>query len=221
VNNINVTNVHNFYNRRVVNSTAGSRVSHSGGVGGTTARPTRAELAVAHGHRSPPTATQTRLQQTASPSRAQAARMNPPVSRNRAPMAATSRIGAASRTANHPGNAGRVSPLSAGTPHVAPQPVHGNSRSAPTQRRRAGAPQPHVHSTLRSTTNVRNTPKARYSPRGIDRSSSHQAHSIASSSPAPHSASHQALVPAQNQSRNAPSSHGAPPRPHGGEKRKG
>src|SRR5579862_3195154 len=85
VNNVNLTRVRNVYNKTVVNNTAVTCVSYHGGAGGTTARPTRAEMAAARGWHRPATTAQTRLQQTASTSRPQAARVSPRVSPSRAP----------------------------------------------------------------------------------------------------------------------------------------
>jgi WXXGXW repeat (2 copies) len=48
VNNINVTEIHNVYDTRVVNNTAVARVSYNGGQGGIKERPTSAEQAAAH-----------------------------------------------------------------------------------------------------------------------------------------------------------------------------
>ncbi len=69
VTNVNVTVVRNTYNTTVINNTTINRVSYSGDPGGTTARPTSAELAVARGHHTPMTSMQTQHEQAASTDR--------------------------------------------------------------------------------------------------------------------------------------------------------
>jgi hypothetical protein len=44
VNNVNITNIHNVYNRTVINNVNVNRVSYNGGPGGIQARPTSAHL---------------------------------------------------------------------------------------------------------------------------------------------------------------------------------
>lgn len=88
VNNINVTIIHNTYNRTVVVNNV-SRVSYNGGQGGITARPTPAEEAVARERHVPPTPAQIRQQHAASTNRALLASVN----HGRPPIAATSRPG--------------------------------------------------------------------------------------------------------------------------------
>jgi hypothetical protein len=86
VNNISDTRITNVYNRNVtVNRT--TNVSFNGGGGGTTARPTPAELAAAQ-HGVAPTAAQVRQQRAASADRALRASVNhgnPPVAATRRP----------------------------------------------------------------------------------------------------------------------------------------
>jgi hypothetical protein len=234
VNHVNVTNVHNFYNRTVGNNKV-RRVSYNGGVGGTVARPTRAELAVARGRRSPPTAAQKRLQQTASSSRAQAARVHPPVTPGRAGMAAMPRTGTASRMVQPPRNAApasRTNSYVARAPHVAPRPLQQNTRSVPATRPRASAPLRQVHSNVRNApavhsapTSQRSAPQARYSPRSVagPRPSEPRAHAMAPPGPLP--AQRPGHVPAstaaRNQSQSGPRSHFAQPALRGGEKPRG
>ena len=67
------TIVHNVYSRAVTSNGGVNRVSFNGGRGGTTARPTTAQLAAARGRHDPPTAAQTQLRTTASTNRAQLA----------------------------------------------------------------------------------------------------------------------------------------------------
>jgi hypothetical protein len=76
VNNVNVTVIHNTYSRTVINNTTVSRVSFNGGHGGTTARPTAAEVTAAHERRVGLTSEQTRQQREASSNRAQFASVN-------------------------------------------------------------------------------------------------------------------------------------------------
>jgi hypothetical protein len=76
VNNVNTTIIHNVYSRTVGNTTT-SRVSYNGGNGGTTVRPTAAQLAAARGpQHAPPTAAQTQLQRVSSMNRAQLSSVN-------------------------------------------------------------------------------------------------------------------------------------------------
>lgn len=72
VSNVNVTIIHNVYNRTVVNNyTANSRVSFNGGTGGILVRPRLAELAALREPHAPPMRTQIEIQHTASQNRAQ------------------------------------------------------------------------------------------------------------------------------------------------------
>ena len=85
VTNVNVTVVHNTYNSEVVNKTvAVNQVSYNGGAGGIVARPTAAELAVAHEPHQFATADQRRNQHVASRNRDMLASVN-----NGQPSAAT------------------------------------------------------------------------------------------------------------------------------------
>jgi PLD-like domain/WXXGXW repeat (2 copies) len=66
VNNVNVTVVHNIYNRTVVNNvTNATRVSYNGGEGGTTSRPTPQEEAAARERHIAPTSGQMQQRQSA------------------------------------------------------------------------------------------------------------------------------------------------------------
>jgi hypothetical protein len=69
VTNVNVTVVHNTYNKTVVNNTSVSRVSFNGGTGGIVARPTATELVAARETHIAPVAVQTQHQQSASTNR--------------------------------------------------------------------------------------------------------------------------------------------------------
>jgi len=75
VNNVNVTVIHNTYSKTVINRTS-NRVSFNGGRGGTTARPTSAEMAVAHERHRGPTSAQASQEHRASTNRAQFASVN-------------------------------------------------------------------------------------------------------------------------------------------------
>jgi hypothetical protein len=65
VNNVNVTEIHNVYDTRVVNNTTVTRVSYNGGNGGINERPTPQEEAAVHERHLPPVAAQTQHVQTA------------------------------------------------------------------------------------------------------------------------------------------------------------
>jgi hypothetical protein len=88
VNNFGSTRITNVYNRNVeINRT--TNVSYNGGRGGTTARPTAAELAATREHRLPPTQAQLRQERTAAADRGLRASENP----GKPPIAATRRAG--------------------------------------------------------------------------------------------------------------------------------
>ena len=76
VNNVNVTNVHNVYNRTVVNNVNVARASYNGGPGGVQARPTSNQLAAARGRRVDATPVQVQHQQAARSDREQWASVN-------------------------------------------------------------------------------------------------------------------------------------------------
>jgi hypothetical protein len=63
--NVNVVNIHNVYNKTVINNSAPNRVSYNGGAGGTSARPTHEEEAVARVRHVPPVAVQAQHAQAA------------------------------------------------------------------------------------------------------------------------------------------------------------
>src|SRR5271156_3754822 len=89
VNNISNTNITNVYNRTVVNNTTVNNVSYNGGNGGTVARPTPQDQALARQSRVPPTPAQTQHQQAASTNHALLASVN----QGHPLVAATSRPG--------------------------------------------------------------------------------------------------------------------------------
>jgi WXXGXW repeat (2 copies) len=76
VDNVSRTNITNVYNKTVVNNVTVNNVSYHGGSGGTTARPTPAQLAVARTRRDPPTIAQRRQEQAARANRAQFVSVN-------------------------------------------------------------------------------------------------------------------------------------------------
>jgi WXXGXW repeat (2 copies) len=123
VNNVNATNVHNVYNTTVVNNTTANNVSYNGGTGGTTARPTAAELAGARAQRVPPTAEQTQHERAASTNRAQLASVNhgqPPVAATAKPGVFTGHGVEATGTPQHPVTNGAAA-KDAGTPSATPE----------------------------------------------------------------------------------------------------
>ena len=91
VNNINVINVHNVYNKTVIvnNNTTINRVSYNGGNGGLQARPSPQEQAAVREQHLQPTPNQMSHQTNAAQNRAQFASFN----HGRPPMAAQARIG--------------------------------------------------------------------------------------------------------------------------------
>jgi WXXGXW repeat (2 copies) len=90
VNNVNVNNVHNVYNRTVVNNVNVTRVSYNGGPHGIQARPTSNQLAAERGRHQEATAVQVQHQQAARNDREQWASVN----HGRPAIAATPRPGA-------------------------------------------------------------------------------------------------------------------------------
>jgi len=88
-NNFGDAHITNVYNRTVVNTTTTNNVSYNGGNGGTAARPTPQEQAVAREPHTPPTPVQTQHQQAAGSNHALLASVN----HGRPPVAATSRPG--------------------------------------------------------------------------------------------------------------------------------
>jgi len=76
VNNVNVTNITNVYNRTVVNNVNVTRVSYNGGPGGMNARPTSAEMAAEHDRHITATSAQQQHQNFARQDRSQFASVN-------------------------------------------------------------------------------------------------------------------------------------------------
>jgi WXXGXW repeat (2 copies) len=76
VNNINVSVIHDTYSRTVINRSGESHVSFNGGRGGTTARPTPAEIAAAREHHIGATSSQIQHERAASRDRSEWASVN-------------------------------------------------------------------------------------------------------------------------------------------------
>lgn len=123
VNNINVTNVHNVYNKTVIvnNNTTINRVSYNGGNGGLQARPSPQEQAAIREQHFQPTANQMTHQQNAMGNRQQFAAVN----HGQPPMAAQARIGDHSNVVpargfqSQPNNGAQGQRGFAGTPNAA------------------------------------------------------------------------------------------------------
>ena len=82
-----VENVRNVYNKTVINNVTVNNVSYNGGPGGTSARPTRAQEAMAHEHHTAPIPAQVQHREEASRDRTQFASVN----RGKPEVAATMR----------------------------------------------------------------------------------------------------------------------------------
>ncbi len=132
VNNVSRTNITNVYNRTVINNVTVNNVSYNGGNGGTTARPTDEQLAVARGRRLPPTDGQRHQVEVARSNRSLLASAN----HGLPPIAATPRPGAlkgpgvvrASRAGSPEVNAAQPSPSAGGFhPFSRPNP-NGNAQ---------------------------------------------------------------------------------------------
>ena len=89
VNNVDVRNFHNTYQKAVSNGRAGGNVSYNGGTGGTTVRATPSEETAAHERHTPATSAQTGHQHAASGNHELLASVN----HGRPPIAATSKPG--------------------------------------------------------------------------------------------------------------------------------
>ena len=76
VNNVNVVNIHNTYNRTVVNNVTVNRVSYNGGTGGINARPNAEQEAAARDRHVAATETQTQHAEAARADRNQLASVN-------------------------------------------------------------------------------------------------------------------------------------------------
>ncbi|HMD96656.1 MAG TPA: hypothetical protein VKM93_04900 [Terriglobia bacterium] len=130
VNNINITNIPNVYNRTVVNNVSGTRASFNG-PGGITARPTPAELAVARDPHRPATTMQTEHERVASANRSQWASVN----HGRPAVAATAKPGAFN-------GRGVVAATNRPTFHATAARAGGNRMTAQTPNRGGSATRP-------------------------------------------------------------------------------
>jgi hypothetical protein len=159
VNNVDPGIVHNVYNKTVVNNFGANRVSFNGGRGGTTARPTAAEVTAARARRTGPTSTQASVRRVASTNHAQLASVNhgrPSVLATRTPAEFTAHGAAPARGAT----ANRAGRVTASTN----RPVRGTSPAARSRQvAHAGAnrsPANHVAARQQRAPVARSTPRA-------------------------------------------------------------
>ena len=106
VNHVDPVVVHNVYNKPVINRFGSRRVSFNGGHGGTSARPTAAEMAAARTRRMGPAPTQAALRRDASTNRGQRASVNhgrPSVVATRTPAEFRTHAAPRGATANRAG----------------------------------------------------------------------------------------------------------------------
>jgi hypothetical protein len=167
VNNFGNTRITNVYNKTVVVNRT-TNVSYNGGVGGTAARPTSAELAAAREQHVAPTAAQVHHQQAASADRALQASVNhgsPPVAATRQPgrftgqgvvaargAAPVAPTPAGERRATAIGTAARTPPTARQEHPPARPAVTGTAtRNAPATAR---APQPHPNARVEARPGV-------------------------------------------------------------------
>ena len=128
VNNVNVTNIHNVYNKTVINTTT-NHVSFNGGRGGISARPSAAQETAAHERHTPPTSLQTQHVHAASGNHALLASVN----HGRPAIAATA------KPAEFSGH-GVVAAKQAGAPYkVAENKPAGNKSTTRTDENKAAA----------------------------------------------------------------------------------
>ena len=118
VNNVNITNIHNVYNKTVINNYNDNRVSYNGGNGGVSARPSRQEQNVLRGVHTQPLPVQQQQVQLARSNRQQWASVNHGVPA----IAATPRPGAFNDrgvvpAANRPVNGNLVTPRRSAPSH--------------------------------------------------------------------------------------------------------
>jgi hypothetical protein len=232
VNNVNVANIHNVYNKTVINTS--NHVSFNGGRGGISARPTQAEEAASHEQHRQPTASQTQHVQAASTNHALLASVN----HGRPAIAATAKPGnlngrevvAAKQTG---------APYKVAETHAASRPAANNTtphteksaartetaRSAPVTR--SNVPRPSTSSDKGSAAHAQSSAPARPAARQ-ESASRQQPRAQTTSRPAPVAHAQPAARqesaprPSQSVSRSAPASHSQPaarqessPRPQG------
>jgi hypothetical protein len=117
VNNFGGVTVTNVYNKTIITNTNATRASFNGGAGGTSAKPTAQEQAVAHEKHVPATALQTQHQHTASTNKALLASVN----HGSPTIAATSKPGEFAGKGVVPAKAGNAAvPATLAKPSVAP-----------------------------------------------------------------------------------------------------
>jgi hypothetical protein len=110
VNHVDIQNVHNVYNRTVINNRGANRVSFNGGRGGVNARPTSAEMAANRDHHIGATGMQTQHEHLAGINRAQLASVNhgqPRTAATARPGESSSRGARASNNSNRGSNFAR------------------------------------------------------------------------------------------------------------------
>jgi hypothetical protein len=184
VNNINATV--NTYNETVINNTTVSRVSFNGGYGGTTARPSAAEEAVAREHHISATFIQERHQREASTHRSQFASVN----RGKPAIAATTKpadfsmqgvVGAKAAGGHYVPAANRTgNRASANSPTKEARPAEtspGSRESRPAPHENKPVPEEHSTPTVRETKPLR-SPSHTATPRTETRPSSTREHGV-------------------------------------------
>ena len=156
VNNVNVTNIHNTYNRTVINNNSANRVSFNGGRGGVNARPTPAEMAANRDQHIGATGMQSQQEHFASNNRAQFAAVN----HGQPATAATARPGEfPSRGATASNNFNRGSNFVRPNTSNAARGSNGSMQARTTQRENAVSRSPN-NSTRMQQNNAR-SPNAR------------------------------------------------------------
>jgi len=245
VNNVDPRIVHDVYNKAVVNNFGANRVSFNGGRGGTTARPTAAQMAAARTRRTGPTSTQASLRRVASTNRAQLASVNhgrPSVLATRTPAEFTAHRATAARgaTANRAGRATAstnrpvrgTSPAARSQNRLPANRVATRQQRAPranTQARRVRPVAARNNTSARNTArqsshySAHNTPARRtaLNPRASARLARHAvppSHYVARANPAPRRAAPapRAVQPRESAPRPRAPAHGEAPRRDGG-----
>ena len=177
VNNVNVTYIHNTYNRPVVEHSNVSRVSFNGGTGGIVARPTAEERLAVRDRRQSLTQEQVRLERAASTDRAQLASVNrgaPSVTATPRPGAFREQNAAAVRGGGGGNKEARIErggpPQSTARIQNVPQP-QGQPRAQKEARIERGGPPPnagggHPQTVARPQAQAQGQPQPQGQPRG-------------------------------------------------------
>ncbi len=129
VNNVNVTNIHNTYEKTVINNTTVNRVSYNGGHGGIAVQPNATERSFAGEHHVEATSEQVHHAEAAGSNRALLASVN----HGNPSIAATPRPGAFARgvvPANRPASAGNSNPAVDRPPTARPNLAGSQARAA-------------------------------------------------------------------------------------------